>query len=82
MAKLDAKAFGLALGIVWGVGMLILGLLNMRFGWGGDFETVMATIYLGYKPTLLGSIIGGVWGFVDAGIGGLVVGWIYNKFAK
>jgi len=82
MAKLDVRALGLTLGIVWGACMFILGLLNMWLGWGAQFETCMSTIYLGYKPTLLGSIIGGIWGFVDAGIGGLAVGWLYNKFAR
>ena len=82
MAKLDVRAFGFALGIVWGAAMLIMGLLNMWLGWGGAFEEVMSTVYLGYKPTLLGSIIGGLWGFVDAGIAGVVVGWLYNKLAR
>jgi len=42
----------------------------------------MASVYLGYTPTVLGSIIGGIWGFVDAGIGGLLLAWLYNKFLK
>ncbi len=82
MAKLDVRALGFALGIVWGAAMLIMGLLNMWLSWGGAFEEVMSTVYLGYKPTLLGSIIGGVWGFVDAGIAGLIIGWLYNKLAR
>lgn len=82
MAKLDAKAFGLSCGIVWGLGMFILGLMNMYLSWGGAFEKGMSTLYIGYSPTWLGSIIGGVWGFFDAGIGGLIVAWLYNKLAK
>ena len=82
MAKLDARALGLSLGIVWGACMFIMGLLSMWLSWGAQFEACMATIYLGYKSTLLGSIIGGIWGFVDAGIGGLIIGWLYNKLAR
>ncbi len=82
MAKLNVKAFGLACGITWGAGMFLLGILNMTLGWGGLFEEIMSSFYLGYQPTILGSIIGGIWGFFDAGIGGLVLAWLYNKFAK
>lgn len=82
MAKLDVRAFGLACGIVWGAAMLLLGLLNIFCTWGSGIEAVMATLYLGYRATLLGSIIGGIWGFVDGGVGGLIFAWMYNKFAK
>lgn len=82
MAKLDVKAFGIACGIVWGAAMLILGLMNTFSGWGAGIEKAMATLYIGYKPTVVGSIIGGIWGFVDAGIGGIVLAWLYNKLQK
>jgi len=80
--KLDVKAFGLACGIIWSIAMLSLGLLNTFSDWGAGLEGVMATLYIGYAPTLLGSIIGALWGFADAGIGGMAIAWLYNKFAK
>ncbi len=82
MAKLDLKAFGLSLGIVWGFAMLSLGLINMGYHWGSGIVEVMSTLYIGYKSTVLGSITGGIWGFFDAGIGGVVVAWLYNKLVK
>jgi len=82
MTKLDVKAFGIACGIVWGFAMLSLGLLNTFTTWGVGIEKAMATLYIGYKPTLVGSIIGGIWGFADAGIGGAVVAWLYNKLSQ
>ncbi len=82
MAKLDVKAFGLSCGIVWALGMLIMGILNMRFNWGEAFVEIISSLYVGFKPTVSGIIIGAVWGFVDAGIAGVVVGWLYNKLAK
>jgi len=82
MAKLDIKAFGLACGIIWGGAMLFLGLINTFTSWGSGIERVMATVYIGYSSTLLGSLIGGIWGFFDAGIGGLLLAWLYNKFSK
>jgi len=82
MAKLDVKAFGLACGILWSAVMLILGIINIFCGWGSAFSGLMASLYIGYKPTILGSLIGALWGFADAGIGGVVLAWLYNKLAK
>ena len=82
MAKLDVKAFGLACGIVWGVCTLLLGILTLTCGWGTRFVKSLSSLYVGYGPTILGSIIGGIWGFVDAGIGAAIIAWLYNKLAK
>jgi len=82
MVKLDVKAFGLAFGIMWGALMFLLGLTNIFCHWGIVIQEVMANLYIGYKPTFLGSIIGGIWGFFDAGIGGVIIAWLYNKLAK
>ncbi len=82
MAKLDVKALGLTLGIVWGAAMFLLGLIGIYSSWGGGIQEIMSTLYIGYKPTFLGSIIGGIWGFIDAGIAGVVVAWLYNKLQK
>ena len=84
MAKLrmDVKALGLALGITWGVGVLILGLLDKFFGYGADMVYFLSGYYIGFEATFLGSLIGGVWGFVDAGVGGVIIAWLYNKFSK
>jgi hypothetical protein len=82
MAKLDVKAFGLAMGITWGGAMFLLGIVDIFTAWGDWFGLIMSTVYIGYSPTLVGSIIGGIWGFCDAGIGGVVIAWLYNKLAK
>jgi len=82
MLKLDAKALGLTLGIVWGSAMLLLGLINFGTTWGSGIILAMSTLYIGYAPTVLGSIIGGIWGFLDAGIAGIVVAWLYNELSK
>jgi hypothetical protein len=82
MVKLDSKAFGLSLGIVWGAGMFLLGLTVMFFNWGDAWVTLMSSIYFGYKATFWGSVLGGMWGFFDARIGGFVIAWLYNKLQK
>jgi len=83
MAKLDIKAFGLACGILWGGALLTMGITAMVApAYMGDFVTVLGTKYIGYKATVPGIFIGGIWGFADAGIGGLILAWLYNKFSK
>jgi hypothetical protein len=77
---LNPKAFALAAGILWGVACLIMG-LAASYGYGTGFEKLFSTIYIGYSTTLGGSIIGGIWGFVDAFIGGYIFAWLYNKFS-
>jgi hypothetical protein len=80
--KLDVKAFAIACGIIWGAAMFSIGVIDIFTSWGDAMGKLMATLYFGYKPTLLGSIIGGLWGFMDAGIGGACLAGLYNKMVK
>ncbi|MCX5695965.1 MAG: bacteriophage holin [Candidatus Omnitrophica bacterium] len=82
MARLDIKAFGMALGLVWGGITFLLGLLDMMYFWGSSWGKMMTTIYVGYTPTIMGSIIGAVWGFVYASVLGFAVAWLYNRLAE
>jgi hypothetical protein len=82
MGKINAKAFGLACGVLYGAGILVLGLIDTASTWGDEWGRVVSSIYLGYTPTILGSIILGVWGFVCAWIWGFILAKLYNKFSK
>lgn len=82
MGKLNVKALGLACGVLNGGGLLILGILDTVSTWGDAWGQMVASVYLGYTPTIIGSIIIGAWGFVTAGIGGMILAALYNKFAK
>lgn len=82
MAKLDAKALGLALGIVWSASLVVMAVLVITINYGAPFVDAMSKFYLGYDTTARGIVIGAIWGFLDAGIGGLVIAWLYNKLAK
>ncbi len=82
MAKLDIKAFGLTAGILWGVAMIIIGVADIYTSWADSFGAIMSSAYIGYSPTWVGSLIGGVWGFIDAFIGGIIFAWLYNAIAK
>ncbi|MBT4540009.1 bacteriophage holin [Candidatus Woesearchaeota archaeon] len=76
---LNAKSLGLAGGILWGVGLLILTLISVWTGYGAAFLNGVASIYPGYSIGYLGAVIGLVYGFVDAFIGLFVLAWLYNK---
>jgi len=82
MAKptpLDALKFGLACGMTFGLGLFLLGLIATFSGIWADAISMIGRFYLSYAPTVSGSVIGGLWAFVDGTIGGAIFAWIYNK---
>lgn len=78
--RLSLKALALALGLSWGVGVVLLGLAAW-LGWGRALVEVLGSLYLGFGPHPLGSVIGGLWAFVDGAVCGIVIAWLYNRFA-
>jgi hypothetical protein len=81
MAKLNVKAFTLACGATWGIFMVVIGWGGI-IGWGTSIVDLLSSLYIGLAPTFLGGIIGGLWGFLDGAIGGLVFTLLYNAMAK
>lgn len=75
---LSMKGLSQALGLAWGGGMVLLGLMA-TLGWGRPAVDLIGSVYLGFAPTLPGTMIGGVWGFVDGALGGVVIAWLYNR---
>ncbi|MDY6765955.1 MAG: hypothetical protein SVW77_01175 [Candidatus Nanohaloarchaea archaeon] len=78
--EVDAAAVALAGGVTWACAVLLAGLGSMvvpgwqtAVGWLGQF-------YVGYAPTVTGSIVGAVWGFFDVAIGLYVFFRLYNYF--
>ena len=83
--KLSIKAFALSAAIIWALCLFMVITLNMvTDSYGSEFLTVVGSIYPGYhQGTGISSIIiGSLYGFVDAGIGGLVFAWLYNLLVK
>jgi hypothetical protein len=80
--KLKPLALGLACGILWGLSILAMGLLAYFFSYGEVFVSTLGTLYVGYESTIIGSILGGIIGFVDAFITGVVLAWLYNLFVR
>lgn len=82
MQPLSACAAGIAIGICWGVYILLLGLSATFFGYGKEVVAVLGGLYWGYQATVLGSVCGMVWAFIDGFIAAFVAAWIYNKIAS
>ncbi|MCH9755954.1 MAG: bacteriophage holin [Gammaproteobacteria bacterium] len=79
--RLSPLAFGLSLGVIWGVSVLIMGLLAHYLSYGTEFVSAMGVVYIGYEPSIMGAVIGGIFGFIDALVGGALIAWLYNVFS-
>ena len=80
--RLNVKNFGLALGFSMGIYVLIQGIAAWWFDRGTAVVHLLSSLYIGYAPTPLGCLIGGIWGFTDGFVGGVLIAWFYNKFQK
>jgi len=77
--KLNVKAFALAGGILWGASLFVLTWLG-TWGYGNiDAASLVKSYYIGYSVSPVGSVIGAIYGFFDAGIGLAIFALIYNK---
>lgn len=76
---LGVVSFGLALGVTSAVFVFVLGVVAALFGWGVPVAAALSSLYIGFGPTIVGSIAGAVWGFVDGLIAGLMIAWLYNR---
>lgn len=76
--KLSVCSLGVAMGVTYGLSLLIMGLLATFCQWGNAVVELLSTMYIGYGATVVGSVIGALWGLVDGFIFGAVIAWIYN----
>ena len=82
--KLSVKGLTLAGGILWALGLLVVGILNLIWpGYGGKFLSVMASLYPGFKAsgTFIDVIVGMLYALLDGAICGFVFALLYNAFA-
>lgn len=81
---LNAKVLGLALGVIFGLGIFVA--TNWLIIKGGDrvgpHLILLSQYFIGYKVTFLGSLIGAAYGFALGTICGALMGWIYNKIVS
>jgi len=81
-AKLSVCGLGIALGLTWGLAVLILGVLALYWKIGIAWVNVLSSIYVGFDVTLKGIIAGTLWATIDAFILGVVIALIYNLCVK
>lgn len=79
--KLSPVGLGLSLGILWGLSLLVLGLLAYHYAYGITFVQSVGTVYMGYEPSIKGSLVGALMGFVHAFVKGFLIAWLYNRFS-
>jgi hypothetical protein len=83
--RLSPKALAIASALLWGGGILFVGLINLAApSYGVEFLKWTSSIYPGYhnSRTIVDVLVGTAYGVVDGAVGGLLFGWLYNLFAR
>ncbi len=82
--RLSVKGLALAIGILWGGCIFLVGIVNLISpSYGVAFLAWASSIYPGFHNSrhFLDMLVGGIYGLVDGGIGGAILGLLYNCFA-
>jgi len=80
---LNAKVFGLTLGIVCGLALfLATNWLVLKGGRPvGPHLSLLSQYFIGYRVSFVGSFIGFFYGFAVGTLCGSLMGWMYNRIA-
>lgn len=79
MKKLNVWGLAVTTGTVFGAGTLLLGWLA-AIDPVVKIDSLISQFYIGYMPSFVGAIIGGMWAFVFWTIVGAIFASIYNWF--
>ena len=79
--KLNVRAFAVAFGLWWGVGIFLGTWWVIAMSGATGEPTFLARLYIGYEISPLGSVIGLVWGAIDGLFAGAIFAWLYNFLA-
>ena len=83
--RLSLKALTIASGLLWGGGVLCLGLIHLASpSYGASFLGGISSIYPGFHGarSFGDALVGAAYGLIDGGLGGFFFGWLYNLFAE
>ena len=80
--RLSVCALGIAVGVAWALGVLVVGISSLLFGYGVEIVKIFSSMYIGFVATPVGVLIGTLWAFIDGFIGGVIIGFVYNKVLK
>lgn len=78
----DATAIALAGGVTWSIAVFLAGIGSLLIPSWQNAVNWMGQFYVGYTPTLTGSVVGAVWAFVDLFIGLYLFARLYNYFHR
>lgn len=82
--RLSIRALMITAALLWGGGVLLVGLLNLASAsYGVGFLQLMTSVYPGFHASrTLGDVfVGTAYAAVDGAICGLLFGWLYNALA-
>lgn len=82
--RLSIKAITLSSAVLWGLVMLLVGLIHLADPtYGSEFLRMISSVYPGADTTrtMAHVLIGTVYGLVDGAIGGLLFGLLYAAFS-
>lgn len=80
--QISPVSFGLALGVFWGVSVLLMGLMAYFFGFEEGVVAIIGNMYIEYQISIIGSFLRGIIGFIDGFITGVILAWLYNFFVR
>lgn len=83
--RLSPKSLAITLALLWGGGILCVGLINLaRPTYGLPFLEMMSSVYPWFhgSRTIGDLAIGTIDGIVDGAVGGFIFAWVYNCFAS
>jgi hypothetical protein len=80
MERIRLLPTAIAMGATWAMGVTLLGWISIT-GWGIRFVDVLSSVYIGFRPTFIGGIVGGLWAFTDAFAAGVVFALVFNAIA-
>ncbi len=83
LLSLNARAWGIAFGLVLGGGLFLATLFLVVKGGPtpGQHLQLLGAFFPGYRVTFLGSLVGFVYGFVLGYALGRIIGEVYNRLA-
>jgi hypothetical protein len=84
LLKLNARAWGIALGLLFGLGLALATLLLVAKGGAsvGPHLALIALFLPGYRVSVAGAFIGFAYLFVIGYAIGRLIGLVYNKLAR
>lgn len=76
--RICAVGFGISLGLVSGIFMMLFAFGSWMYGFGTSIIDQWASVYPGLEASLKGGFIALAWGFLEGFIIGIIWAWIYN----